>query len=243
MTDGAAARRRDRLADRPFPLAAAARPLAAPLRHRPATMSRIGARARGLRGGLPRAAQARLSRRERHHPAQGGGAGARRPRSATAPRAIGAANTLTFGPTARSTPTTPTATASSRTCGRRRRLDARRPVRRWCSAPAAPRGPSSRRCSPTARPRSGSPTAPAPAPRRCATHFGAARRRRRLGDAAAAAEGAATIVNTTSLGMDGPAGRSPFGLDAAPRGRAGHRHRLRRRSPRRFARARPRRAG
>ena len=63
----------------------------------PATTCRSALRARGLRGGVPRAAAARLPRRQRDHPLQGARAGAGRPRSATRARAIGAANTMTFG--------------------------------------------------------------------------------------------------------------------------------------------------
>ena len=209
MTDGAAARRRDRLADRPFALAAAARALAAPATASPATTSRSALPPEDFASGLRGAAGARLPRRERHDPAQGGGAGAGRPTASDArgadrggqhahlrrrTAAIHADNTDGYGFVANLRQEAPGWSAGGRAGAgaRRRRRGAR--GRRGAARRGRAGGPRS-------------PTAPAPAPRRCATHFGAADRRRSTGrEAAAAAADAATIVNTTSLGMAGAAG-------------------------------------
>ena len=105
-------------------------------------------RARGLRRPGPLAARRGLRRRQRDRPAQARGAGASPTRPSAAARAIGAANTLSFdgrrdrgrehrrGRDHRARSASP-----SRACGR------------WCSAPAARRGPRSGRCA-TRAPRS-----------------------------------------------------------------------------------------
>ena len=83
-----------------------------------------------------------LRRRQRHRPAQGGGAGAGRRGERSLAREIGAANTLVFGG------------ERDRGPQHRRRRPARRAARpaaraggRWSSAPAAPRGRRSGRCA------------------------------------------------------------------------------------------------
>ena len=219
------ARRRHGLAGRPFALAAPARPLAAPARHRWRLRAARGA-ARAPGAGAARAAGARLSRLQPDHPAQGGGAR----RWSTARRRSRAGS-------ARSTPSwsSPTARLSGDNtdgfgflaslaagCAG---LAGRRRGRRCCSAPAARRARSRSRCSMPARPRCGCstapPTGPASSPRELDGPVVAVPWAAR----AAALAGAALLVNTTSLGM---AGQPPLvlALDALPRTRAGHRRRL-----------------
>ena len=97
MTRGAAARRRDRLADRPLALAAAARPLARALSASTATTSRSRLPPEDFERGLaslPRSASAASTSRSRTRRRRW-----RSPPSASdRAREIGAANTLTFGP-------------------------------------------------------------------------------------------------------------------------------------------------
>ena len=134
------ARRRDRLAGRSFALAAAARLLAAQLRHRRRLRAVRGASERSG-AGAARAGGARLPRRQRHGAAQGARARLRRRAVAGAAR-IGAVNTVVVR---RRRP-------HRRPQHRRLRLHresaagppagAARPGRRWCSAPAARRAPS-----------------------------------------------------------------------------------------------------
>ena len=199
MTAAAAARRRDRLADRRIRARRGCTGTGWRATGSPATTCRSRLPPEDFAAGLRVAAAARLPRRQRDHPAQGGGAGAGDARRASAPRAIGAANTLTFGAGRR----------DPRRQHRRlrlhrqpapggARLGARRPGRRWCSAPAARRGRSSRRCSPRARPRSASPTARRDRAEALRGALRPADRRSSTGRRPSAARGdAATIVNTT----------------------------------------------
>ena len=132
-------RRRDRLADRPFALAAAARPLAAALRHRRLLRADRACRRRPSQAGLralPRLGFRGVNVTIPHKEAALALATTASPRAA----AIGAANTLTFGAGRR----------DPRRQHRRLRLHRqpapgarpagiRPPARRWCSAPAARR--------------------------------------------------------------------------------------------------------
>ena len=164
----AAPRRRHRLADRPFALAAAARPLAAPLRHRRLLHPDRARRRRTSRPGL------------RALPALGfRGVNVTIPHKEAALALATEASPRAAGDRRRQHADLRPGRRDPRRQYRRLRLHrqsapagarlARRGrARRWCSAPAAAPARSSRRCSPKARRRCASPTAPAPAPRRCA---------------------------------------------------------------------------
>ena len=117
---------------------------------------------RALRRDRARAARLGLPRRQRDDPAQGRRAGAGRRGAATAARAIGAANTLTFAPAARSRPTTPTRRGFLAALGERPAAGRRALVLGAGGAGARPCG----RCARPGRPRCRSGTAPRSVPPR-----------------------------------------------------------------------------
>ena len=193
----------------------------------------IGLPPEGFAAGLRAAHGAGLSRRQRHHPAQGGRPGARHrgeparggdrrgqhPHLPAATARIHADNTDGYGFIANLRQQAPRLAGRGRAgAGARRRRQRPRRHRR------ADRRGRARRC--------GSPAAPAPAPRRCSAHFGPRLVVARLGGRAPdAAADAATIVNATPLGMAGGADL-PLRLERRSRDGAGHRPRLRRRAHR-----------
>ena len=155
---------------------------------------RAAAAAGAVRRDRAGAAGRRLPRRQRDDPAQGGGARARR-RGDRRRAAIGAANTLTFEPTARiladntDAPGLPGARCAACSTRGTTRARARRGRRRAGRGVGAARRP--------APPRSRSGTARRSAPQALAA---AARARRAVG-APATAE---IVVNCTSVGLDDP---------------------------------------
>ena len=141
----------------------------------------------------------------------------RRPRSAwstgaSAPPTRSARSTRSGTRATRSSAATPTGTASWRASTTSIRAGTHRPAKRWCSAPAARRGPRCSRSWNASFP-SRSSTARASAPRNSPREFGPRVSVHEWSDVPKLLGEADVLINNTSLGM---AGKPPLDIDLAP---------------------------